>query len=358
MKKFLSIFLCVAMIAATCIAFCACGNRDNGKTAGENSENGENGRISGGWTRSDSVLITDEFKKTFEKAAEGVDGVELVPVAYLSSQVVAGTNHCVLCKATPVSSDVMTSYALVYIYEDLNGNAEITEIRGSGVPAEYEELDGGWGEYTDPALTDEAEQALKTACETLAGVEYTPVALLATQVVAGMNYRILCEAKATVPDAESEYVIVDVAEALDGSAGISLTYEFENEDDVGIENPLEEYGADADSLEAAEDAVGFSLTVPGDVVPENYIVINGDTLEVDFEEGYIRKAKGDGDISGDRGEYENVEVRVIDGMDVTVKGNGDKIMLAIWVDAGYTYCVGLPSGTDEAGMTAFITAIK
>ena len=47
MKRFFSIFLCVAMIAATCIAFCACGNRDNGKTAGENSENGENGDENG-----------------------------------------------------------------------------------------------------------------------------------------------------------------------------------------------------------------------------------------------------------------------------------------------------------------------
>lgn len=231
MKKILSILLCVAMIAAACIAFSACGKQNDGKTddTGAGSEIEQPDEIAGGMNKADSPEITDEFKKVFEKATAELVGVEYTPVAYLASQVVAGTNHCVLCKATPVVPDARTTYSVVYIYEDLSGNAEITDIVESEAAADYPELDGGWFEAESPVLTDDAKQALEKACEMLTGAEYTPVALLATQVVAGTNYRIVCEATATVPGAESEYVIVDVAADLEGGAELIETYEFGTE---------------------------------------------------------------------------------------------------------------------------------
>ena len=56
----------------------------------------------GGWTvnREDSV------------AAEGA-------VLHLASQVVAGANHCVLCRGE--------GWSLAFLYEDLNGNVELTK---------------------------------------------------------------------------------------------------------------------------------------------------------------------------------------------------------------------------------------
>ncbi|MBQ4366227.1 MAG: hypothetical protein II804_08190 [Clostridia bacterium] len=228
MKKAVSIILCLSLIAASILAFAACSkqNRDNEATTAGNTENG--GEVVGGWTKADSPVITDAFKKVFDKATSALDGVDYVPVAYLASQVVAGTNHCVLCKATPVVPDAKTTYSIVYIYEDPEGNATITEIVSSEADAQgaAEDVVGGWTETESPVMTDEAKKALEKACETLTGAAYTPVALLATQVVAGTNYRILCTSTPSVPSSESKYVIATVYADLAGNAELLETAEF------------------------------------------------------------------------------------------------------------------------------------
>lgn len=82
----------------------------------------------GGWTASESPEITDEIKALFDKAMENLMGVNYVPVAYLGSQVVAGTNHCILCQATVVYPGAQPGYVLVYLYEALDGTVEILNI--------------------------------------------------------------------------------------------------------------------------------------------------------------------------------------------------------------------------------------
>jgi hypothetical protein len=87
--------------------------------------------VVGGWNIPDSPVITDEVKAAFDKAMEGFVGSTFEPIAYLGSQIVAGTNYCILCKVTPVLSpdyEAAPGYELVYIYEDLEGNAEITQM--------------------------------------------------------------------------------------------------------------------------------------------------------------------------------------------------------------------------------------
>lgn len=84
--------------------------------------------ISGGWTHSTDYAITDEQHAVFDKALDGLEGVNYEPIAYLGSQIVAGTNHCFLCQATVVYPDAEPHYVLMYIYEDLEGNAQIMNI--------------------------------------------------------------------------------------------------------------------------------------------------------------------------------------------------------------------------------------
>lgn len=228
MKKTLSIIICIALIAGSILAFTACGKKDKETTEG--------GEIVGGWTKPESVEITEDFKKIFEKAVIELVGGDYVPVAYLGSQVVAGTNHRVLCKESAVVPGAKMTYAIMTIYEDLGGKTKILEIMPSDVEAPRAEagLAGGWTETETPELTDEAKAALQKACETLTGAEYTPLALLATQVVAGTNYRIVCESKATVPNAESEYVIVTVYADLQGNAEITDVASFRHVDGTEV----------------------------------------------------------------------------------------------------------------------------
>ena len=249
MKKVLSIIICLSLIATSVIAFAAC-SKQNKERGNENTSNTESGDvIDGGWAKADSPVITDDFKKVFDKAVSELDGVDYVPIAYLASQVVAGTNHCVLCKATPVVPDAKTTYSIVYIYEDLEGNAEITEIVSSEADAQSAEGDmvGGWAETESPEMTDEAKTALEKACETLTGAEYTPIALLGTQVVAGTNYRIICESRPSIPSPESSYVIVTVYADLEGNAEITETFEFENDTDNENSENSETTNAEVDS---------------------------------------------------------------------------------------------------------------
>lgn len=83
-----------------------------------------------------------------------------------------------------------------------------------------DELLGGWQKADSPELTDEARAAFAKATEGLVGVDYKPVELLGTQVVAGTNYRILCEATVVYPGAETENVVMTIYEDLDGNASI------------------------------------------------------------------------------------------------------------------------------------------
>ena len=84
--------------------------------------------LMGGWTPSASPEITEEIQAMFDKAMEGLLGVSYVPVAYLGSQVVAGTNHCLLCQAAVVYPGASPYYVLLYLYENLEGQVSILQI--------------------------------------------------------------------------------------------------------------------------------------------------------------------------------------------------------------------------------------
>ena len=94
----------------------------------------------GGWTVAEHTEISEEEKAVFDQAMEGLLGVSYEPVAYLGHQLVAGRNHCFLCKATVVYPGAAPKLVLVYIYEDLNGGAKVTcitdlDIAALSVPA-------------------------------------------------------------------------------------------------------------------------------------------------------------------------------------------------------------------------------
>ena len=82
----------------------------------------------GGWNVADDPTVTEERSDLFYKALGKLVGVDYAPVAYLGSQSVAGINHCFLCLSRVVVPDAIPNYKLVFIYEDLQGNAEIMNI--------------------------------------------------------------------------------------------------------------------------------------------------------------------------------------------------------------------------------------
>ena len=99
------------------------------------------------------------------------------------------------------------------------------------------ELAGGWTLCDVKAdIPEEALLAFDTAMQGLVGVGYEPVALLSTQLVAGMNYCFLCKATPVVPNAVSSWAYVYVYADLNGGAEITCIGNIEqtlNEEPVG-----------------------------------------------------------------------------------------------------------------------------
>ena len=175
---------------------------ENSGEAAEEAFTAEEAAIVGGWTRAESPEVPGEVKALLEKAAEKLLGAEYEPVALIGSQVVAGTNYQLLCRITPVVPDAVPHYAIVTLYEDPDGNASITDIL----------------------------EAMDKALEKLVGADYKPIALLATQIVSGTNYSILCQVTPVVPDAESSFAIVHVYRDLEGNAEITEVFDFSPEE--------------------------------------------------------------------------------------------------------------------------------
>lgn len=87
--------------------------------------------MAGGWNVAEDYTTTElpeEVQNAFDKAIAEFDGNDLVPMAYLGSQVVAGTNYALLCHSTLVTADPVSSIQVVTIYEDLDGNCSITNV--------------------------------------------------------------------------------------------------------------------------------------------------------------------------------------------------------------------------------------
>ena len=81
-------------------------------------------------------------------------------------------------------------------------------------------LMGGWSVTESSEVPQEAADALNKAMENFVGSTIEPVALLGTQVVAGINYCLLCRISPVVPNPVPHYALVWVYSGVDGSAQI------------------------------------------------------------------------------------------------------------------------------------------
>lgn len=227
MKKTVS----VCMTAAMALSLLAGGavqasalSAQAAKTAEPAAAVSEENCISGSWKRAADPTLTVKVRKTFDKAFDGLEGVSYTPYALLASRTTAsGRQYRILCKATVVYPGAQEEYVVATVSKSWLGRAEILNVDDALCETDLvddKEMTGGWQEAQSPAMTDEAKAAFEKATEGLLCVDYVPVALLSTQVVAGTNYCILCEATTVYPGAEMHYAVVNVYESLEGNANI------------------------------------------------------------------------------------------------------------------------------------------
>ena len=103
---------------------------------GEIDENAGAGEaMAGSW----NVPETEEAGlAAFEKASGKLVGANHTPICVMGSQLVSGSNYCLLCRSIGVYPNAEPYYTLITVYENLSGEAEITdivELDASGLPA-------------------------------------------------------------------------------------------------------------------------------------------------------------------------------------------------------------------------------
>ena len=76
---------------------------------------------------------------------------------------------------------------------------------------------GGW-QVPDEEMRASAEEAFRKATEGRVGYSYEMIECISYQIVAGVNFKIICRGKAVTPDAVSEIVLITVYSKLDGTA--------------------------------------------------------------------------------------------------------------------------------------------
>ena len=143
----------------------------------------------------------------------------------------------------------------------------------------------------------------------------------------------------------------------------------QGEDSGGIQDKAEEFAAEGgelkeisagitakgrsveevESMQQATELTGFTMRIPEGKAPyteKTISVIREDMIEVAYSKeepcavGYsVRKARAEGDISGDYTEY--TETREVDseGRKVTLKGEAGTCSLALWEENGFSYAV-------------------
>ena len=227
-KKLSILLLAFAMILA--LTACSSDESDENWT----TEEVESSEIAdGGWTIAENAAadLPEDVQTAFDKAYEQFTGSDLKPVAYIASQVVAGTNYMILCEETTVSEEPVTSYKMVTVYADLQGNAEFTSISDFDyVPYTDREnmemtpgnLAGGWSVPEDAAgsaIPDDAKEAFEKSAA-FDGIDIVPLALLGKQIVAGTNYAFICKSTLTTGESATGIQIVTVYADLQDNAEI------------------------------------------------------------------------------------------------------------------------------------------
>ena len=126
MKKITIVVAVAALAALLALGVAGCGKKDDSTVQSSPD-------LLGAWSLNAAFDVTPEAQALMDKALEGWTGATYVPVAYIATQPVSGTNHLFVCRETMVVPDAQETWALVTLYEQLDGTVTISDVQNSGV---------------------------------------------------------------------------------------------------------------------------------------------------------------------------------------------------------------------------------
>lgn len=239
MKKYISAMSAAFLAGTLFLGACAKPAETPAAETETTEETTDSSAALGGWTAyTDYVQIIDENEKAlFEKAVEKLLGVNYTPVQVIATQTVSGKNYAFLAATETVTAEPKKGFAIVTVYEDTNGNAEVlavNEIDPVNVMTKDNADDpnvlGGW-EVTDTGkvagIGADAEAALSEALNGFTGVNLKPIVTLGTQTVNGTNFRYLCRGSAVTENPVMTLYVTTVTKGSDGKCTITENQVFD-----------------------------------------------------------------------------------------------------------------------------------
>lgn len=187
----------------------------------------------GGWQLAEvsRTELTEEEETAFNSAMEALIGEAYEPVQVLATQVVNGTNLAYLARGYVAGKPELPDWYVVRIYESLDGEARLDSIYQIDVNEIHtvqdnnEDLLGGWQVKTTgkPGSmgSAEAQASFDKAVAELDGVRYNPIQLLATQLVAGTNYRALVYGDVVGNEEHNGLYVITWYEDLEGNSMVT-----------------------------------------------------------------------------------------------------------------------------------------
>lgn len=169
----------------------------------ETTQNKGKATLPGGWSAFGP--LDAQSKEVFEAAMKGLVGVIYTP-REVSTQVVAGTNYRFRCDAEVPGPSGTKYAAMIEIHQPLQGQPTITAIVAANAP-------GGWTPFGP--VTAESKEVFARATKGLVGVSYVPLEV-STQIVAGTNYRFLCEGTPVTLEPLTFKALIEIYQPLDG----------------------------------------------------------------------------------------------------------------------------------------------
>lgn len=154
------------------------------------------------------------------------------------------------------------------------------------------------------------------------------------------------------------YVPLALFDALlgneDAITGDSGTISIQTTPSSQIPNPF----VSCTTLAEAEEQAGFSLTLPADCHISSLSVVPHTMIQANRADGLtIRKAVGNEDISEDYHPYSHSETVSVSGKSITLKGEGQLVMVALWTADDYTYAIQSETGLSRDAMLALAAEV-
>ena len=212
-RKIISVILSLSMI----FTLTACSGIDTGESTSDLSTSEKSTEeLIGEWIVNENSILPEDNKEAREafNKANNKDGYMNIPIAVLGSQTVSGTNYSYLCKGRISVPDAEWGYFIANVYEDLDGNCEITGTKG--LP--FDMSDGWESNQNDYELekNPDVKRIFEEAIKNSTDKEYEPIAYIAQQPYYDKSYVVFTRTKKLSFDDGEKFNIVLFTEGADG----------------------------------------------------------------------------------------------------------------------------------------------